>query len=75
MLKRAAELGSSGAESDLSRLYLLGAPGVPANRPEARKWLAASAGHGNLDAMKTLGYMGLQHAAPANAMSPRVSAG
>ncbi|MGO9757205.1 MAG: tetratricopeptide repeat protein [Roseiarcus sp.] len=58
LLKRAAELGSSGAESDLSRLYLLGAPGVPADRPAARMWLAASASHGDLDAMNTLGYMG-----------------
>ena len=58
MLKRAAALGSSGAEIDLSRLYLLGAPGVPANRPEAKKWLAASASHGNVDAMTTLGFMG-----------------
>jgi len=58
LLKRAAELGSSGAEIDLSRLYLLGAPGLPANRPEAKKWLAASAAHGNIDAMTTLGFMG-----------------
>jgi len=58
LLKRAAELGSSGAEIDLSRLYLLGAPGVPANRPEAKKWLASSAVHGNVDAMTTLGFMG-----------------
>ncbi len=58
LLKRAAELGSSGAENDLSRLYLLGAPGVPANRAEAKKWLAVSGAHGNLDAMTTLGFMG-----------------
>jgi len=58
LLKRAAEHGSSGAENDLSQLYLLGAPGVPANRTEAKKWLAVSAGHGNLDAMTKLGFMG-----------------
>ena len=58
LLTRAAGLGSSGAENDLSQLYLLGAPGVPANRPEARKWLAAAAGHGDVDAMTKLGFMG-----------------
>jgi TPR repeat protein len=59
MLTRAAENGSSGAEQDLSQLYLSGAPGVPANRPEALRWLAASARHGNVDAMVSLGYMSM----------------
>ena len=58
LLKRAAQLGSAGAERDLSQLYGLGAPGVPADRAEARKWLAASAVHGNVDAMTTLGFRG-----------------
>jgi hypothetical protein len=57
MLQRAAEMGSSDAETDLSQLYLNGAPGVPVNRPEAMKWLGASARHGNADAMLNLGYM------------------
>jgi uncharacterized protein len=57
MLKHAAELGSSDAETDLSQLFLNGAPGVPANRPEAMKWLGASARHGNADAMLSIGYM------------------
>jgi TPR repeat protein len=59
MIKHAAEKGSSDAEKDLSQLYLNGAPGVPANRPEALKWLAVSARHGNVDAMLNLGYMSM----------------
>jgi hypothetical protein len=59
MVKRAAEKGSSDAEKDLFQLYLDGAPGVPANRPEAMKWLAVSARHGNVDAMLNLGYMSM----------------
>jgi TPR repeat protein len=59
MIKRAAEKGSSDAEKDLSQLYLNGAPGVPVNRPEAMKWLAVSARHGNVDAMLSLGYMSM----------------
>jgi hypothetical protein len=59
MIKDAAEKGSSDAEKDLSQLYLNGAPGVPANRPEALKWLAVSARHGNVDAMLNLGYMSM----------------
>ena len=57
MMQAAAAKGSSEAETDLSQLYLNGAPGVPVNRPEAMKWLAASARHGNVDAMMSLGYM------------------
>jgi TPR repeat protein len=56
MLERAASLGSSSAEEDLFRLYMLGAPGVPANRTESLKWLAASARHGDAESMITLGY-------------------
>jgi TPR repeat protein len=59
MMKRAVEKGSTGAANDLSRLYLLGAPGVPASGPESLKWLAVSAGRGNADAMVTLGYMSM----------------
>lgn len=61
LLKRAAEKGSSGAEKDLSQLYLNGAPGLPANRPEAMKWLGVSAQHGNVDAMLSLGYMSMSN--------------
>jgi len=57
LLKRAVGKGSSDAEEDLSQLYLNGAPGVSADRPEAMKWLGASARHGNVDAMLKLGYM------------------
>ncbi|MDB5515219.1 MAG: hypothetical protein JWQ17_1977, partial [Tardiphaga sp.] len=59
LLTRAAEQGSSGAEQDLSQLYLNGAPGVAVNRPEALKWLAVSARHGNVDAMVNLGFMSM----------------
>jgi hypothetical protein len=57
MLQRAADKGSSEAEKDLAQLYLNGAPGVAANRPQALKWLAVSASHGNVDAMVDLGHM------------------
>ena len=59
LMKRAVDKGSTGAANDLSRLYLLGAPGVPASRNEALKWIAFSAGHGNVDAMLTLGTMSI----------------
>ena len=59
LMKRAVEKGSTGAAADLCRLYLLGAPGVPANRNEALKWIAVSANRGNVDAMLTLGTMSM----------------
>jgi TPR repeat protein len=59
LMKRAVEKGSTGAAADLSRLYLLGAPGVPANRDDALKWIAVSANRGNVDAMLTLGTMSM----------------
>ena len=59
LLRRAAEKGSTGAEIDLSLLYRDGAPGVPQNRPESLKWLASSAGHGNVEAMVNLGYVSI----------------
>jgi TPR repeat protein len=59
LMKRAVEKGSTGAAADLSRLYLLGAPGVPANRDQALKWIAVSANRGNVDAMLTLGTMSM----------------
>jgi TPR repeat protein len=59
LMKRAVEKGSSGAANDLSHLYLLGAPDVPASRSEALKWFAVSASHGNADAMVTLGFMSM----------------
>ena len=40
LMKRAVEKGSSGAANDLSHLYLLGAPGVPANRIESLRWIS-----------------------------------
>jgi uncharacterized protein len=57
MLQRAADKGSSEAEKDLAQLYLNGTPGVAADRPQALKWLAVSARHGNVDAMVDLGHM------------------
>lgn len=59
LLKQAADKGSSDAEKDLSQVYLHGAPGVAPNRPEALRWLAVSARHGNVDAMLNLGYMSM----------------
>jgi len=59
MLKRAAATGSTEAEKDLFQLYLNGAPDVPPDRPEAMRWLAISARHGNADAMYSLGYMSM----------------
>ncbi len=59
MLKAAAGKGSMEAEQDLSQVYLNGAPGIPADRPEAMRWLRQSAGHGNADAMFSYGYMSM----------------
>jgi len=56
LMKRAVEKGSSGAANDLSHLYLLGAPGVAANRNESLRWISISANRGTVDAMLTLGY-------------------
>jgi TPR repeat protein len=67
LLRRAADKGSTGAEIDLSQLYLNGAPGVPKDRPAAMRWLAASANHGNLQAMVSLGYMSVNGAIDAPA--------
>jgi TPR repeat protein len=59
LLRRAAAKGSTGAEIDLSQLYLNGAPGLPQSRPDALKWLASAANHGDRDAMLNLGYMAM----------------
>lgn len=59
MLKAAADKGSTEAERDLSQIYMNGAPGIPANRPEAMRWLGVSARHGNVDAMFSVGYMAM----------------
>ena len=67
LMQRAASLGSSGAERDIARLYLLGAPGVAADYGQFRNWLAASARHGDVDAMTSLGYAFLN--GPANGTS------
>jgi TPR repeat protein len=65
MLQRAADWGSSKAEKDLAQLYLNGAPGVAADRPQALKWLATSARHGDVDAMVDLGHMSVNAAIDA----------
>jgi len=57
LLKRAASLGSTGAEADLAALYLNGAPGVAQDREESLKWFESSARHGDADAMTSLGYL------------------
>lgn len=65
LMTRATQRGSSGAEVDLSQLYLLGAPGLPVDRGAARMWLAAAAGHDNVDAMTRLGFMAMNASAGA----------
>ena len=62
LLKRAAEKGSSDAETDLAQLYLNGMTGLQPNRSEAMKWFAASAQHGNVNAMVSLGFMAINAA-------------
>jgi TPR repeat protein len=57
ILKSAAAKGSIGAMDDLAFMYLIGAPGVPASRPESLKWYTAAASHGEIEAMVTLGGM------------------
>jgi TPR repeat protein len=59
LMERAVDKGSTGAANDLAQLYLLGAPGLPASRSEALKWIALAANRGNRDAMVTLGYMSM----------------
>jgi uncharacterized protein len=59
LMQRAVEKGSLGAANDLAQLYLLGAPGVPASRSEALKWIALAASRGNREAMVNLGYMSM----------------
>ena len=75
LLKQAVDKGSSDAEKDLSQLYLNGAPGLPANRPEAMKWLAVSAGHGNVEAMLSLGYMSMNSAMGAPSSTRNLALG
>ncbi|MGD0640889.1 MAG: tetratricopeptide repeat protein [Roseiarcus sp.] len=57
LLKRAVAKGSRPAEADLAELYLLGAPGVPANRGESMRWLTISASQGDVESMTSLGSM------------------
>ena len=57
ILKNAAAKGSIGAMDDLAFMYLIGAPGVPASRPESLMWYTAAASHGEIEAMVTLGGM------------------
>jgi TPR repeat protein len=59
LLRHAVERGSNAAEHDLAELYLMGAPGVQENRPQALRWFAASSNHGNVDSMVTLGYLSM----------------
>jgi len=57
LLKGAAEKGAFEVEKDLFQLYLNGSAGIAVNKPEAMRWLAASARHGNVEAMGNLGFM------------------
>ncbi len=62
ILTPAAERGSAETEKELFDIYLNGAPQIPANKPEAMKWLAMSARHGDVNAMSTLGHMSMNAA-------------
>jgi TPR repeat protein len=62
LLTHAAERGSAEAEKELFDIYLKGASRILANKPEAMKWLAMSARHGDVDAMNNLGHMSMNAA-------------
>jgi TPR repeat protein len=65
LLHRAADKGSALAEQDLADLYILGAPGVPLDTHQGFRWMAISAGHGNLEAMERLGSLYLHTPDPS----------
>ena len=57
MLKKAAARGSHDAERELAGLYTLGTNGLPHDRAMGMTWYAVAAGHGDVDAMLSLGSM------------------
>jgi TPR repeat protein len=56
LMRRAFDLGATGAAGDLARLYLLGAPGLPADRAQFLDWMQAAARRGDSEAMLSIGY-------------------
>jgi TPR repeat protein len=56
LMRRAFDLGATGAAGDLAHLYLLGAPGLPADRAQYLDWLQAAARRGDSEAMLSIGY-------------------
>jgi len=56
LMRRAFDLGSTGAAGELAHLYLLGAPGLPADRGQFLNWMQASARRGDSEAMLSIGY-------------------
>jgi len=56
LMRRAFDLGATGAADDLARLYLLGAPGLPTDRGQSLNWTQAAARRGDSEAMLSIGY-------------------
>ena len=56
LMRRAFDLGATGAAGDLAHLYLLGAPGLPADRGQFLEWMQAAARRGDSEAMLSIGY-------------------
>jgi TPR repeat protein len=56
LMRRAFDLGATGAAGDLAHLYLLGAPGLPADRGQYLNWMQAAARRGDSEAMLSIGY-------------------
>ena len=56
LMRRAFDLGATGAAGDLAHLYLLGAPGLPADRGQFLDWMQAAARRGDSEAMLSIGY-------------------
>jgi len=56
LMKQAFDRGAIGAAADLAQLYLLGAPGLPADRQKYLTWMQAAARRGDSEAMLSVGY-------------------
>jgi len=56
LMRRAFDLGATGAAADLAHLYLLGAPGLPADRGQYLTWMQTAARRGDSEAMLSIGY-------------------
>ena len=55
LMRRAFDLGATGAAADLARVYLLGAPGLPPDRGQYLNWMQTAARRGDLEAMLSIG--------------------